>query len=128
MEVQYLVSQLQPDVFERELLKRPSVLIVSPEFLASTQVLLKCLQSSNKIQNPISKVRDILLNCGLAPNGKRPVVAIDECQVHVNVSVAAKLLIILGVGFRLWLDRFQVQLWKFYLDMVDSSFGSQVGN
>ena len=36
-----LVSQHQPEVFERQLLKRPSVLIVSAEFLASTVVLSK---------------------------------------------------------------------------------------
>ena len=27
------------------------------------------------------KVRDVLMNVGLAVDGKRPVVAIDECQV-----------------------------------------------
>lgn len=73
------VSQLQPEDFERELLKRPSVLIVSAEFLASTEVLSKCLRGVSKTN--IKKVRDVLLNCGLALNGKRPVVAIDECQV-----------------------------------------------
>ena len=34
---------------------------------------------------PIIKVRDTLMNVGLANNGKRPVVAIDECQV-LNVN------------------------------------------
>ena len=31
------------------------------------------------------KVRDVLLNCGLAPIGKRPLVVIDECQVLYNI-------------------------------------------
>jgi len=56
-------DQLPPAELETELLKRPTVLLVSAEFLASTEV------------------RDVLLNCGLAPAGKQPVVAIDECQV-----------------------------------------------
>ena len=74
------VSQLQPEDFEGELLKRPSVLIVAPEFLASTEVLIEVPPRS--FQKPTSKVRDVLLNCGLAPSGKRPLVVIDECQVH----------------------------------------------
>ena len=39
------------------------------------------------------KVRDTLMNGGLANNGKRPVVAIDECQVlNVNKGYLPSLL------------------------------------
>ena len=31
-----------------------------------------------------SKVRDTLLNCGLSPAGRRPLVCIDECQVNFD--------------------------------------------
>ena len=46
--VPVFVSQLQPEDLERELLKRPSVLIVSAEFLASTEVFSKCLWGVSK--------------------------------------------------------------------------------
>jgi len=46
-----------------ELRKRPQILVVSAEFLASIEV------------------RDVLLNVGLASDDQRPVVCIDECQV-----------------------------------------------
>ena len=43
------------------------------------------LSNFQDFPKPIIKVRDTLMNVGLANNGKRPVVAIDECQV-LNVN------------------------------------------
>jgi len=56
-------DQVRQADLERELVNHPTVLLASPEFLASTEV------------------RDVLMNCQLTPHGCKPVVAIDECQV-----------------------------------------------
>ena len=41
--------------------------------------------ASEEILKLTLKVCDVLLNCGLAPIGKRPLVVIDECQVLYNI-------------------------------------------
>ena len=65
---------------ERELLLQPIILVMSGEFLASNEVKCQCHPPINctaaiyvKIKFP--KVRDTLLNCGLFPAGRRPLVA-----------------------------------------------------
>ena len=53
------------------------------------------------------KVRDVLLNVGLASDDQRPVVCIDECQVPFKKTSPFKsFTIIVGPRFYLWLDRF----------------------
>ena len=107
---------------ERELLKRPTVLIVSPEFLASTEVLTT---AAIGIFLLTLQVRDILMNCQLNPRGGQPVVAIDECQVlpqHDKVNG-----ITIGFGRSFWMGRVSSQLWKLHLDLVDCCAGSKVG-
>jgi len=62
--ISFLVGdQVAPSDLARELSNRPTVLLASAEFLASTEV------------------RDVILKCGLSPTGVRPAVCIDECQV-----------------------------------------------
>ena len=53
------------------------------------------------------KVRDVLLNVGLASDDQRPVVCIDECQVPFEKTSPFKsFTMIVGPRFYLWLDQF----------------------
>ena len=68
---------------ERELLQRPAILIMSVEFLASNEVKCRCHPPMNCtvpkwVKFNFVKVRDTLLNCGLSPAGRRPLVCIDR--------------------------------------------------
>ena len=108
---------------ERELLKRPTVLIVSPEFLASTEVLTT---AAIGIFLLTLQVRDVLMNCQLNPRGGQPVVAIDECQVLPQHDKSKRYHII-GFGRSFWMGRVSSQLWKLHLDLVDCCAGSKVG-
>ena len=71
--------QLGPGDLARELMLRPRVVIMSAEFLAAQEV--KFWMHPEFSMAPFCKVRDTILNCGLSPAGRRPVVCIDEAQV-----------------------------------------------
>ena len=62
---------------------------MSVEFLASNEVKCRCHPPMNCtvpkwVKFNFVKVRDTLLNCGLSPAGRRPLVCIDECQVNLD--------------------------------------------
>lgn len=88
-----LKCQFEPEQFKEELKKRPRLLICSPEFLGSSEVqqFTKYLQFANtgwNDQSDLPQIRDILLECKLAPAGLRPIVCIDECQVTYGTAAA----------------------------------------
>ena len=67
-------------------------MIMSVEFLASNEVKCRCHPPMNCtvpkwVKFNFVKVRDTLLNCGLSPAGRRPLVCIDECQVKIKMSL-----------------------------------------
>ena len=92
------------------------------------------------------KVRDVLMNCQLAPVGRQPVIAIDECQVRLlnHFEGGFRLIFcalpshksqhherhwyqILGFRWSFWLVGVPLQLWQLHLDLVDRSLRSKVG-
>ena len=80
--------QLGPGDLARELMLRPRVVIMSAEFLAAQEV--KFWMHPEFSMAPFCKVRDTILNCGLSPAGRRPVVCIDEAQVFFsNLQMAS---------------------------------------
>lgn len=61
---------------------------MSAEFLAAQEV--KFWMHPEFSMAPFCKVRDTILNCGLSPAGRRPVVCIDEAQVFFsNLQMAS---------------------------------------
>ena len=102
--VQLDLTQIPINSLAGELRKRPQILIVSAEFLASIEVVPR-YRSTRNLSNVM--VRDVLLNVGLAYGDQRPVVCIDECQVPFKkTSLFKSFTIIVGPRFYLWLDRF----------------------
>ena len=92
------------------------------------------------------KVRDVLMNCQLAPVGRQPVIAIDQCQVRLlnHFEGGFRLIFralpchksqqherhwyqILGFRWSFWLVGVPLQLWQLHLDLVDRSLRSKVG-
>ena len=122
--VPVFVSQLQPEDLERELLKRPSVLIVSAEFLASTEVLSKCLWGVFKTNIKGARCSPELWS---GPQWKASCCCHWRMPGARELSGSSKMYNNPGFGFHLRLDGVQVQLWQFHLDVADSSFWSKVG-